>query len=768
MAKKDEGLHYQDPKKCVSVGLFIQTFSDYLIRSIQSVLEQRECLEIFILFPSTIQSNIVDTYSARFKDSRVNFLRNDSNNKIKHANKVASSFRGEYYVFLNERDILTPDSFAAALRQLKQPSHYVLAHGFADKIDNSHGNRQSFESLNQQSSIQNFCDGSSMALATIIIKRSAWLLLRGFDESLSFCYELDFAIRAYQAFSDRILLIGRIQAEVSFDLDETTPIELRLQRIFETYFIFRRYNLNADKFLDRSFSRSMELLTSLSEAKSFISKTKAYIDEHTKRFGDDLEEIIFKNTALSDIDIESVDQMETQGLRCYEKDGLAAGLISSISLQMYSGYFVNAKGPYATYTSIRSSFSESIKYIKHLEKCSLIVKGRKISGGFKDKPFGVNLIGHAFDVFGLGEALRMIAKALIDAEVPLSIIDIPACNGCPRENNFLEDYIETNFTGIAPYAFNIICMSPSSHAKWLLDGGLDLSLGRYSISAWFWETSTWPSPWEKLFQFIDASWAFSSLIHQALLPHCEKNNVLLEKARFPAEISTEEILQRADSKQYYRSKFNLPVNKIIFIFSFDPKSQIERKNPAACIKVFHDAFGDIFSENHRTDVCLVIKTFKPETNTHDWDRLLRIASSDSRIILVVESLERSNLLELYSCCDVFLSLHRSEGYGLGIAEALQLGLKVVVTGYGGNIDFCKFSSAYLIDYKLVPIPRGSYPLSIGHFWAEPDLANAVQVCQQVVIDVKDKPSRIVDDKLKEFFAISIAGKSFKHSLKQIY
>ncbi|MFZ0407068.1 MAG: glycosyltransferase [Cyanobium sp.] len=95
------------------------------------------------------------------------------------------------------------------------------------------------------------------------------------------------------------------------------------------------------------------------------------------------------------------------------------------------------------------------------------------------------------------------------------------------------------------------------------------------------------------------------------------------------------------------------------------------------------------------------------------------------------AVEREELLALYGCCDVFLSLHRSEGFGRGMAEALQLGLDVIATAYGGNTDFCTGPLAHPVRCQEVPIPRGAYPYADGHYWAEPDQEHVAELMRQV-------------------------------------
>jgi hypothetical protein len=127
----------------------------------------------------------------------------------------------------------------------------------------------------------------------------------------------------------------------------------------------------------------------------------------------------------------------------------------------------------------------------------------------------------------------------------------------------------------------------------------------------------------------------------------------------------------------------------------------------------------------------MIKTFPPQGDSPEWQWLQLRAAEDPRIHLVAASLERDELLALYGCCDVFLSLHRSEGFGRGMAEALQLGVDVISTAYGGNTEFCSGPLAHPVRFQTVPIPRGAYPCSDGHHWAEPDLEHASALMQHV-------------------------------------
>ena len=143
-------------------------------------------------------------------------------------------------------------------------------------------------------------------------------------------------------------------------------------------------------------------------------------------------------------------------------------------------------------------------------------------------------------------------------------------------------------------------------------------------------------------------------------------------------------------------------------------------------------FGRTCTSHPLSDqVSLLIKTFPPRRFSAEWEWLQARAAEDSRIVLIAESLPRDELLALYGCCDVYLSLHRSEGFGRGMAEAFQLGIDVIATDFGGNTDFCSGPLAHPVRWCEAPIPRGSYPYADGHSWAEPDLGHAAELCQQV-------------------------------------
>jgi len=239
-----------------------------------------------------------------------------------------------------------------------------------------------------------------------------------------------------------------------------------------------------------------------------------------------------------------------------------------------------------------------------------------------------------------------------------------------------------------------------------------------------------------------------------------------------------------------RARYELPANVVLFGYSFDLNSSAIRKNPIGALEAFQLAFPlpelpasfglEINSHPLSNQVALMIKAFPPQAPSPEWDWLQLRAAEDSRVHLVVATLERDELLALFGCCDVFLSLHRSEGFGRGIAEALQLGLDVISTDYGGNVDFCTGPLAHPVRFQTVPIPRGAYPFADGHHWAEPDLEHAAALMQEVAarrrtLDL-DPASAFADPSrsaevlaaYRERFSYATAGMRYKARLEELW
>ena len=175
-----------------------------------------------------------------------------------------------------------------------------------------------------------------------------------------------------------------------------------------------------------------------------------------------------------------------------------------------------------------------------------------------------------------------------------------------------------------------------------------------------------------------------------------------------------------------RERFGLPEDAVIYGTSFAAEAVVERKNPWASIAAFRRAFPT------EPDVRLVVRASPGDTADPRplWDRLMEFAEHDPRVIIPEQKLGYRDVLSLYASLNVYVSLHRAEGLGLGMMESMALGVPVIATGWSGNMDFTTPQNSLLVDYALVPIdvdpssPYGQRAMSTVESWAEADVDDA--------------------------------------------
>ena len=241
----------------------------------------------------------------------------------------------------------------------------------------------------------------------------------------------------------------------------------------------------------------------------------------------------------------------------------------------------------------------------------------------------------------------------------------------------------------------------------------------YTIGYWAWELAKFPQEWASSFAFVDEVWVASRFTYNAIAPATTKPVLLMPMAVAlpPAEPG----LKRAD--------FGLPEDRFIFYFSFDFRSYTARKNPLAAIEAFRRAFS-----GRDAPAVLLLKTIGSDWKPDDRDNLLDAIGGDPRILLLDCELPRAHTIALLALTDCFLSLHRSEGFGRGPAEAMLLGKPVITTDYSGTTDFATRETALLIDYELVPVGEKEYPGASSQVWAEPDIEQAGAAMRRISQD----------------------------------
>src|SRR5205085_74667 len=176
-----------------------------------------------------------------------------------------------------------------------------------------------------------------------------------------------------------------------------------------------------------------------------------------------------------------------------------------------------------------------------------------------------------------------------------------------------------------------------------------------------------------------------------------------------------------------RAAFDLPANRFVFLFIFDFHSYLERKNPIGLIQAFKKAF------TKRDRAVLLLKSSRGDTAEGELSSL-REAARGASVRILDRVLTRPELNTLMNLSDCYVSLHRSEGFGLTMAEAMSLGKPVIATAYSGNLEFMTPWNSELVPYELVAVPPRCDPYPVGAHWAEPDVDAAAAAMRRVAGD----------------------------------
>ena len=175
-------------------------------------------------------------------------------------------------------------------------------------------------------------------------------------------------------------------------------------------------------------------------------------------------------------------------------------------------------------------------------------------------------------------------------------------------------------------------------------------------------------------------------------------------------------------KPHPRKHYGLPEKKFLFLYIFDFNSSVARKNPMAAVLAFKQAF-----KSSDDSAGLVLKTMNTNPNNEDWKQFISECGKDKRIQIITHTMQRPEVLGLINCCDAYVSLHRSEGFGRTVAEAILLHKPALATGYSGNVDFA-FSKLYRnAAFKLIDVDNYHWVAPEDHAkWADAQVSDAAE------------------------------------------
>jgi glycosyltransferase involved in cell wall biosynthesis len=318
---------------------------------------------------------------------------------------------------------------------------------------------------------------------------------------------------------------------------------------------------------------------------------------------------------------------------------------------------------------------------------------------------GVNLFGFAEGMLGIGEDVRALAKALQQSGIPIAVCNIALSERYAKTD---QSNLTSFFVDRPIFPTNIFCVTAFETERARVLRGPHLFAGRYNIGYWPWELSSIPPYWHHVFDNVDEIWAMSHF-----LTNVYKRQTAKPVTYMPPYVNVETI-ERVD-----REEFGLEADDFVFLVMFDFNSFVSRKNPAGAITAFRRAFKEMSGRER-----LLIKTINGHIDPDSFDELLKDIAQDSRIVLADGPLTRPQTCGLISAADCFVSLHRAEGFGRVIAEAMFLGTPVIATDWSGSQSFLDETTGFPVACTLRPLRPGEYAYEEGSQWAEPDLDDA--------------------------------------------
>lgn len=333
------------------------------------------------------------------------------------------------------------------------------------------------------------------------------------------------------------------------------------------------------------------------------------------------------------------------------------------------------------------------------------------SEGGTPPPRGINLAGYFRGSLGLGESARLLARSLSRSDIPLDCIGIPLDRDSQDPGLALTEAFRHSVT--------VLHVNPPNVAAFI-KRFRNRPLGRRRlVGLWYWELEELPASWRTMSSLFDEVWVASewSRGHLAAQLRCP-----IHSFPFPLDAMAVD----AGGAQA-PLPFAIPGDRYLFLNVFDYHSSYDRKNPEAALAAYLRSFPEDPGR-----AFLVLKSLNASHAPEKHARMLRLAEGRPDILVVDADLPKPSMDALYARADCFLSLHRSEGLGLGFLQALRNGKAALLTDYAAPAEFRGLPGLHLVPFRLVPIETdfGAYQ-RLG-VWADPDIEAAAETIRRLV------------------------------------
>ncbi len=364
---------------------------------------------------------------------------------------------------------------------------------------------------------------------------------------------------------------------------------------------------------------------------------------------------------------------------------------------------------------------------------------------------GMNVVGFPQAELGVGESARCMVRAADAAGLSVAVVPLKLNCLNPQGDATLAPRLqEAN-----PHGVNVIHVDAPQSRDLDHHHGPAFRAGKYNIAYWAWELPEFPDAWLEYADYYDEIWCPSDFVREAIaakLPHAVHT--------MPHAIG---FARPAGTTAAIRARFGLPADRFLFLFLYDLNSYSERKNPRAVLEAYRRAFPAA------SNVGVVIKVHNRANNPEAWARLQADAAELPGAVLIAETLPRADIYALQAACDCFVSLHRSEGFGLAIAESMFLGKPVISTDWSASAEFVNDRNGCPVQAKLITLERNVGPYAKGQIWADPDVEHAAWWMRRLVDDaaLRAQLGARARTTIEERFAPAVIGNRYRRRLEAI-
>ncbi|MDY7007075.1 MAG: glycosyltransferase, partial [Cyanobacteriota bacterium] len=360
---------------------------------------------------------------------------------------------------------------------------------------------------------------------------------------------------------------------------------------------------------------------------------------------------------------------------------------------------------------------------------------------------GINIAGFVKGELGIGEGVRATLRAVETTNIPFVINNIIST---PHRNS---DKTYQTFTQENPHPINLFQVNANEVKTFLKKPTVrQYFTNKYNIGFWAWELPKFPPEWITAFTPFNEIWTYSNYCAESI-----------------SMVSSIPVIKMMPSiylpiPKISRKELGLPTEKFIFLFIFDFFSRLERKNPLATIAAFKKAFG-----NSNPDVLLLIKSSNSQKFPRDKSRLINSIGDSPNIKHIDGYLSKEKINALLYHCNCYVSLHRAEGFGLTMAEAMFYGKPVIATGYSSNTEFMNVGNSFLVEYEKVAIADHYGPYKQGDIWANPNIEHCANL-MKYMFNNSDQVKKIglkAAEDIKSLLSPETMGKKIKTRLEYI-